>query len=70
MRQALGEATSVKLQQIKSPTKKRRHHNNRGYARIKRGVVTQQVSEIAERLGIPHPHRVYASPRKGSFLYF
>jgi hypothetical protein len=60
----------MKLTKIISPTKKRRHHNNKGYARIKRGVVTQQVAEMAERLSISHPHKVYSSQKKGNVLYF
>lgn len=43
---------------IISPIKKRRHHKNNGYARIKRGVVIQQASEIPEKLGISQPNLV------------
>lgn len=60
----------MKLSRVVSPTKRRRHHNNKGYAQIKRGVVIQQVSEIAERLGIAYPHKVYSSQKKGNILYF
>jgi hypothetical protein len=60
----------MKLTKIVSPNKRRRHHNNKGYGRIKRGVVIQQVSEIAERLGIPHPHQIYSSQKKGNVRYF
>lgn len=60
----------MKLTKVVSPTKKRRHHNNKGYARIKRGAVTQQVADMAEKLGIPHPHKLYSSQKKRNVLYF
>ena len=30
----------------------------------------RQVAEIAERLGIPHPHKIYRSDKKGKVFYF
>jgi hypothetical protein len=60
----------MKLTKIVSPANKRRHHNNKGNDRIKRGLVIQQISRIAEKLGIPHPHRECNSRKQGNVFYF
>jgi len=46
--------------------KKRRHHNNKGMAQIKKGVPYDQVRAMALRLGIPYLSRDEANkPRRG-----
>lgn len=40
-------------------TKRRRHHNNKAYRKIKRGKVARSLEIIARRVGVP-----YGIPKK------
>jgi hypothetical protein len=48
--------------------KTRRHHNNKGYRRIKRGKTRDQVEHMARRLGVPYgsPQRVAKPAESGA----
>lgn len=43
----------------KGNERKRRHHNNKGYRKVKRGKTRDEIKRLAKQLGIPY--KIYPS---------